>query len=223
MNLFKRIMSKITREVQKSQKYSNNLKKYSKKYNKIHLGCGHNILDGWLNTDLFPSYENVYHVDALKTLNFNENQFDFCFNEHMIEHIEINEADILINEIYKILKPGGVLRLSTPNFDFLVKIYQNTIGGIGNEYIKWSKENFCPQHYQEEAIYVVNNFVRDWGHKFIHNYNSIKRLLENAGFTKININEISKSNYRDLKNIDNIKRMPRNFLALESIIVEGNN
>ena len=221
MNLYQKITSKIKREVQKTQIYSNNLKNYSKKYNKIHLGCGHNILNGWLNTDLFPSYENVYHVDALKTLNFNENQFDFCFNEHMIEHIEINEADILINEIYKILKPGGVLRLSTPNFEFLVKIYQNTIGDIGKEYIKWSKENFLPQHYQEEAIYVVNNFVRDWGHKFIHNYSSIKKLLENAGFTKININEISKSNYNDLQNIDNIKRMPRKFLALESIIVEG--
>ena len=49
------------------------------------------------------------------TPNFEEEKFDFIIAFHVIEHVD--QPNHLLDEIYRILKPGGYILLSTPDFE----------------------------------------------------------------------------------------------------------
>lgn len=73
---------------------------------KVNLGCGGNILDGFENRDA--------DVDISKPLPWDDNSVDFILIEHVWEHISGPDALRCLDECYRILKPGGVLRLCVP-------------------------------------------------------------------------------------------------------------
>jgi len=52
-------------------------------------------------------------LGSLLERNFKENYFDIVLCNHVLEHIE-KDLDVLIN-LHRILKPGGILILGTPN------------------------------------------------------------------------------------------------------------
>ncbi|MCI0599716.1 MAG: methyltransferase domain-containing protein [Beijerinckiaceae bacterium] len=55
---------------------------------KLHIGCGNHILDGWLNSDYYPRSSAILHLDATQPFPFQNEEFDFIFCEHMIEHVD---------------------------------------------------------------------------------------------------------------------------------------
>src|SRR5688500_68383 len=84
---------------------------------KLHLGCGPVALPGWLNIDNLP-YPGVDRVlDVTAGLPFEDVQFVFA--EHFIEHLELDAAMALMRECRRVLRDDGVLRLSTPNLDWV--------------------------------------------------------------------------------------------------------
>ena len=54
---------------------------------KLHLGCGHNVRPGWLNSDYYPPSDSVLHVDATAPFPLPDASLDYVFSEHMIEHL----------------------------------------------------------------------------------------------------------------------------------------
>ena len=53
---------------------------------KLHIGCGSNVIPGWLNADYFPRSRNILHLDATKPFSLlGSDIFDYVFSEHMIE------------------------------------------------------------------------------------------------------------------------------------------
>jgi len=70
-------------------------------------------------------------------------------------------------------------------------------------------------------IEVVNNYFQSWGHQFIYDKNTIENTLKAVGFTKIEFFKINESNNLELKELENDKRLPKNFLQLESLSVEA--
>ena len=90
---------------------------------KIHIGCGTNILKGWLNTDYMPVSNEVILMDATQKLPFENNTFDYVFSEHMIEHITYTQGGLMLSECFRVLKSGGKLRVSTPDLRFLFSLY----------------------------------------------------------------------------------------------------
>lgn len=69
--------------------------------------------------------------------------------------------------------------------------------------------------------FVFNTFVRAWGHEFIYDRETLRLALELSGFINIKECDIMKSGHDFFKNLENIKRMPDGYLALESMILEG--
>lgn len=101
---------------------------------KLHLGCGGNYLAGWLNTDYYRD-DKRSRLDVTKRFPFPDGSFDFAFSEHMIEHISYTDARTMISECFRVLKPGGVLRLSTPDFRFLIRLYTQPDTGVHRNYV----------------------------------------------------------------------------------------
>jgi predicted SAM-dependent methyltransferase len=189
---------------------------------KLHIGCGHHILKGWLNSDYYPQSTQILHLDATKPFPFKDGEFDYVFSEHMIEHITYSEGLHMSAECRRVLKPNGTLRIATPNLSFLVALYQNDMKtDLQKDYIKWSTDQHIPSAPSYEAIFIINNFMRDWEHKFIYDEKTLRYSLENAGFAKIAKRNVNHSEDENLRNLENEGRMPAGFLEFESIILEA--
>ncbi len=89
---------------------------------KLHLGCGLNIRKGWLNADRFKSEADIY-LNVIGKLPFNEATFYGVHTEHMLEHIHVDRIPRLLQEIHRVLKPGGNLRISVPDLETYARKY----------------------------------------------------------------------------------------------------
>jgi SAM-dependent methyltransferase len=119
-----------------------------------------------------------------------DNSVHLIYLGQVIEHINpIFQAPELIKECYRMLKPGGVMRLTTPDLDLLVHAY------INGEMDKFACEQ--PDFYKDRdpsaqlamlmygssgASCVFNNYE---GHMFLYTKTSMNKLLKDAGFEKI--------------------------------------
>jgi predicted SAM-dependent methyltransferase len=192
------------------------------KRRKLHLGCGNNFIDGWLNSDLHPEWNHVVRMDATKRYPFDDETFDYVFSEHMIEHVSYAKGQHMLKECFRVLKEGGKIRVSTPDLSFLISLYQSEKSELQKKYIRWATETLHPDSapYCEDT-FVINNFVRDWGHTFIYDEKVLRFSLEKAGFKEITKSDLNQSKDEILRNLENEKRLPEGFLRLESLTLEG--
>ena len=187
----------------------------------LHIGCGEHMLDGWLNADFFLRSSNIIHLDATKRFPIEDNSFDYIYSEHMIEHVPYAGGVSMVNECFRTLKPKGKVRISTPDLVFLVDLYNKSKSTLQNAYIDWSIDNYIgavPAYYD---TFVINNYVRSWGHLFIYDEKTLKLTMEKAGFVDIKSCKINESEEEIFQGIENESRMPEGFLQLESLIIEA--
>lgn len=81
---------------------------------RLNLGCGHDIREGWINLDISP-VEGVDVVHDIKDLPlpFADNSMDYILCQDVLEHIEYLP---LLEDIYRMLKPGGIVEIRVPHF-----------------------------------------------------------------------------------------------------------
>ena len=185
---------------------------------KLHIGAGNRKIKDWLNTDI-GNKSIMPVVDVTKKFPFNTKTFDYVFSEHMIEHIKYQDGVKMLKESFRVLKSNGKIRISTPDLQFLIDLYSNEKDQLQKDYVEWSCKNY--QLTEGSIIEVVNNYFQSWGHQFIYDKNTIENTLKAVGFTKIEFFKINESNNLDLKDLENDKRLPKNFLQLESLSVEA--
>ena len=190
---------------------------------KLHIGCGPtNLLDGWLNTDLVAHNEKILSLDVLSgPFPFQDNSFDYIFSEHMIEHISYEHALVMLKECFRILKKGGRIRISAPNLDFLFKVYKEPEIKLHKDWLTYQNEYYAKWAPFPDPSYIINNYVRAWGHKFIYDKTSLSASLMISGFTNITEHLIQNSSDLNLSNLENPGRLPPGFLQLETVTLEA--
>lgn len=57
--------------------------------------------------------------DVTKKLLFDNNYFDGVFSSDFFEHVTYEQKKRVISEVFRILKPGGIFVIKTPNLDYL--------------------------------------------------------------------------------------------------------
>jgi predicted SAM-dependent methyltransferase len=93
---------------------------------RLHLGCGAIDARGYVNVDLAP-YAHVHHVHAVAPLEMlADDQADLVYGSHILEHLSFAAAADALAEWRRVLKPGGILRLSVPDFSIFIGIYRET-------------------------------------------------------------------------------------------------
>ncbi len=165
----------------------------------------------------FPS---VVRLDA-KRFRFEDGTFNYVFCEHLIEHLTFPEGLHMLLECYRVLMAHGKIRISTPDLLFLIGLHGEDKSEVERGYIRWSSENhikFAPYH---DGTFVINNFMRDWGHKFIYDEKTLRFCLEKAGFREVKRCSINESETDELRNLECESRMPPDYLRLESMILEA--
>ena len=93
----------------------------------LNIACGNIYIKdkNWTNIDFTTNSPDVIKADLLKGLPFDNQTFDVVYSSHFIEHIPKNAVNFFLTECYRVLKPKGVIRLITPDLEFLSKEYIN--------------------------------------------------------------------------------------------------
>ena len=198
---------------------------------KLQLGCGRNWLEGWLNSDYFPRNSDILQLDVTVALPFENDTFDYIFSEHVIEHISYPEGAYMLEECFRVLKPGGVLRVGTPDLAFLVSLYREdevasqSRTQIEQEFLEYFLANEIKDREINAPVdfdtYLINKFVRAWGHEFIYDEKSLRHMMKTLGFTEITRCEVMESAHQALCGLENIDRKPPGHIALETIVMES--
>jgi len=152
---------------------------------KLQIGAGYNLLSGWLNTTLYPLAAGAVYLDASQPFPIPMGAFDYVFSEHVIEHLEIDEAASMLRECARILKGGGRIRLATPDLAQIIALYTQPSAPAQRDYIRWIMDSFRPQVGEYNPAHVINHSFHGWRHKFIYDEPTLVKALEAAGFDMI--------------------------------------
>ncbi|PLW95191.1 MAG: hypothetical protein C0592_00590 [Marinilabiliales bacterium] len=81
---------------------------------KLNLGCGTDIKEGWVNLDVSPleGVDVVHDVNTLP-LPFEDELFDYILCQDILEHIEYIPV---LKELHRIMKKGGIIEIRVPHF-----------------------------------------------------------------------------------------------------------
>jgi predicted SAM-dependent methyltransferase len=89
----------------------------------LNLGCGNRYHENWTNIDFISTNENILAHDLKLGVPFNDNSFHAVYHSHVLEHFPKADAVKFMKECYRVLKPGGVIRIAVPNLEEIVRQY----------------------------------------------------------------------------------------------------
>ncbi|MCC7257267.1 MAG: methyltransferase domain-containing protein [Gammaproteobacteria bacterium] len=190
----------------------------------LHIGSGPMQLDGWLNTDLLPRLERgIIHLDITEPMPFDDGLFGFIYSEHLIEHVTLDAALYHLGECHRVLKPGGVLRISTPDLRFLLDYFAGAdLTPVQAAYLERVVRVNYPGLKLRHPSIVLNRFVRDWGHQFIYDGDFLAELMSQAGFTRVIRAGIGSSSHEALRGLERHgTAISEDFNALQTMVLEG--
>jgi predicted SAM-dependent methyltransferase len=170
---------------------------------RIQLGCGPYRLPGWESFDS--------DVDIKASLPFPDECADYILAEHLIEHIPFADGFRFLFSCWRVLKPGGVLRLSFPDVtrttEEMAKAYSRHVKKFGRK-LTTRRD-------------VVRSILSDWGHVSCWTLDGATIALESYHF-KVRHYEYGQSEIPDLVDIDQRhKAVGLELAKLESTILEA--
>lgn len=140
---------------------------------KLHLGCGPRHIPGFLHVDARPA-PHVDIVGPVEKLPLEDNSVSLIYASHVLEHFGRFAYKEVLREWFRVLKSGGILRLSVPDFAVCAAIYYENgledglsgligliIGGQRNEH-DFHKMIFDEDFLRRDLLDIGFRKVRRW-------------------------------------------------------------
>jgi len=119
--------------------------------------------------------DNHIQHDITNAHNIKDNSVDIYQAEDVFEHIEYDRLKFVIKDIYRILKPNGLFRLSVPDYRCDILRERSVKDDAGNIIF----DSYGGGNYSEQ-LGVING-----GHLWFPTFEKINELLKNVSFSKI--------------------------------------
>jgi predicted SAM-dependent methyltransferase len=154
---------------------------------RLHIGAGASPIAGWTNVDIvsYPGVDAV--LDVRQGLPFTN--VELIFAEHFLEHLPLRDGLRFLSECRRVLRDDGVLRLSTPNLEWV-----------------WLTHYRKPDELTEDEQLIgcleINRAFHGWGHRFLYNPKTLRSALVASGFAEViacGYRESSVAGLRDLE------------------------
>lgn len=160
----------------------NPMQRYSsvRKARYLNAGCGKKARPGFINLD----YMWQPGVDLLWDLNwrlpFPDSSLKGIYTEHCIEHLPIKlVTGHILREFYRVLEPGGRLRLIVPDGGLYLKLYAESIANPAVVFPSVDPKGLVT------PMMHVNQCFRDHGHLYAYDFDTLRHVLLLAEFRAI--------------------------------------
>jgi predicted SAM-dependent methyltransferase len=155
----------------------------------LNLGSGGRGKPGWINVDVMPAPGVTCTFDCRKRLPFADHSARGIYTEHFFEHIDYTEeAPYFLSECYRVLQPGGVLRIVVPDAEKYIRAYceagwdsLSRVRGLDAQHFDTYAE--CRYNTKMELLNEV--FRQAFEHKFAYDFDTLAFLLHKYGFSRV--------------------------------------
>ncbi len=113
-------------------------------------------------------FRRVRYMNLCKRVSMVSERFAFVYSAHVLEHLYADQARFCIQEVYRVLKKGGIFRVCLPDLDQLISSYDAR-----------QPDRFCLAMYETAEARSKNQ------HHWMYNRHSIESLLSECGFGAI--------------------------------------
>jgi predicted SAM-dependent methyltransferase len=187
---------------------------------RLHIGCGGRNMDGWLNVDKYARNADTY-LNAYERFPFADGAFAKAFSEHMVEHLDIDKVHHFLSEVYRVLRPGGVFRVTCPDLG----LYAANYARDNQEFFAEVMKSIDGRRAKDpEGTWVVRGkggafmscAVRNFHkHRWMYDYDTLSSCLKEVGFADTRQQSFQQSVDPELAAMDNPDR------AFESLYIDA--
>jgi len=171
---------------------------------KLQVGCGRFPLPGWINIDT-QALEGVDLVlDVRDGLPFRD--LAVVFAEHFLEHLTLEEALGFLDECWEALAPGGKIRLSTPNLDWVWATHDPRDGSVAN---------------RTRKTLIANRAFYGWEHRFLWSGDLLEEALQASGFRGVRFCRYGESDFEALRGLERHERYDDSIELPHVLIVDA--
>ncbi len=127
----------------------------------------------WVRVD-WKDADYEVNLSESPTLPFRDNSQKLIYTAHMIEHLSQESLPKLLNECYRILRPGGRIRIEAPDAEKLVNLYRTGDERMLGHFRKFRQDVIVkkfgyPENYLEDHLSVlgeISNYIVEgqWVH-----------------------------------------------------------
>lgn len=152
----------------------------------------------------FAKSADIGYADASKRIPEPNSSVDVLYSSHMLEHLDRFDRDRFLKEAFRVLKPGGILRLAVPNIRYLIDNYladQDADNFIATARMTRDK----PRKLVSKIRYVV---VGDRNHQWMYDGASLCKLLASVGFSDPQVMPSGETRIPDPGNLNLSERAP---------------
>lgn len=146
----------------------------------LNLGCGPCATEGFVNLDYrwAPGVDVVW--DLIRPLPFPDGRFQGIFSEHCLEHFDEVDLLAILAELFRVLRPGGLVRIVVPSLEIHIENY------LAN---RQCRNDGASARELNAAFYCGHRAMRTsrWlndGHQFVHDFTTLAEDLRAVGFVE---------------------------------------
>jgi len=178
----------------------------------VNIGSGPDFLPRpWLNIDVFinPNLAEGFDTeeyDVRPGLRFRDGEVDAIYSSHFLEHLTIYEGFAVLSECYRVLRPGGRIRLVLPKTGEIIQRY---LSDRMDDYrfIVPELDTVSSQGLKFVMLFFgggdsSRNFDTYTGHRSCYDPASAREILERTGFKDVCFPELMESEVPELRGLD---------------------
>jgi len=148
----------------------------------LHVGCGPNILPGWVNVDVDPRTKGAIYFDAINSLPLADASVKRIHCEHFLEHLHSEHAKNFLSECRRVLEPAGSMRIIVPDAETYMLAYTAKDAAF---FDKLRHLGNASKPLETNAIICNQMFRMGGGHQFAWDFQTMEFICRKIGFTSV--------------------------------------
>ncbi len=159
----------------------------------------------------FARANSIAYGDAASGLPLRDESVDVLYSSHMFEHLDRTEASAFLKEARRVLRAGGILRLSVP--DLRLQVGQYLESNDADAFVAATALALPRAKTFTQVLKLI--FGGNSSHRWMYDGDSLKRLLESVGFEDVQVMQPGKTTIEEPAALDLCER------AAESVYLEA--